>query len=390
MAYFLGFALLGWSFRLIFAVEAAPCKYNKNNVESEAGLDREYSFTNRGESAWGHGSGEERNSISPVLLTVLVTLILAVLYQCMRFLRQVAMALEGHYEATYEGQSNSSDAIISIMEDQSGNYRNSDTYQWNQMVTEQGAYASKPLVTLVNDLSDFVEKIFQRLDTSVQGAGHYEVIANYFGFDVFEIRSRFEKCVGGPSRAMIEAIVVRHPEFTVEKFARVVEEKARRKDVAGLLRKYDRDSQKGDYDAMFEGQSSQPENSGDPIIQICVEDSSGHCKESGANASKPLESLSNDFSDFVEKIFRRLDTRIEGAGHYEVIANYFGFDVFDIRSRFEKSDGGPSRAMIEAIVVRHPELTVEKFARVVEEKARRKDVAHLLRAYDRHVLKKSV
>ena len=103
-----------------------------------------------------------------------------------------------------------------------------------------------------------------------------------------------------------------------------------------------------------------------------------------------MESLSNDFSDFVEKIFRRLDTRIEGAGHYEVIANYFGFDLFDIRSRFEKSDGGPSRAMIEAIVVRHPELKVEKFARVVEEKARRKDVAHLLRAYDRNVLKESV
>ncbi|XP_044176362.1 uncharacterized protein LOC114947834 isoform X1 [Acropora millepora] len=59
------------------------------------GLDREYSFTNRGGSAWGHGSGEEGSSISPVLLTVLVTLILAVLYQCMRFLRQVAIALEG-------------------------------------------------------------------------------------------------------------------------------------------------------------------------------------------------------------------------------------------------------------------------------------------------------
>ena len=108
------------------------------------------------------------------------------------------------------------------------------------------------------------------------------------------------------------------------------------------------------------------------------------------SASKPLESLTNDFSDFVEKIFRRLDTRIKGTGHYEVIAYYFGFDLFDIRSGFEKSDGGPSRAMIEAIVVRHPELTVEKFARVVEEKARRKDVAHLLRAYDRYALKESV
>ena len=78
---------------------------------------------------------------------------------------------------------------------------------------------------------------------------------------------------------------------------------------------------------------------------------------------------------------------MRGAGHYEVIANYFGFDLFETRSKFEKSDGGPSRAMIEAIVVRNPKLTVEKFARVVEEQARRKDVADLLRKYDRDLLK---
>ena len=103
---------------------------------------------------------------------------------------------------------------------------------------------SKPLESLVNDFSDSVENIFRRLDTRIQGAGHYEVIASYFGFDIFEI-NLFDKSVRGSSRAMIEAIVVRDTELTVEKFARVVEEKARRKDVADLLRKYDRDSQKG-------------------------------------------------------------------------------------------------------------------------------------------------
>ena len=91
----------------------------------------------------------------------------------------------------------------------------------------------------MNDLSDFAERIFQRLDTPIQGCGHYEVIAKYFGFSIFCLRSMFEKSVDSPSRAMIEAIVVRHPELTVEKFARVVEQKARRKDVADLLRKYD-------------------------------------------------------------------------------------------------------------------------------------------------------
>ena len=104
--------------------------------------------------------------------------------------------------------------------------------------------------------------------------------------------------------------------------------------------------------------------------------------------STPLESLvHDDLSDSVEKICRRLDTRIQGAGDYKVIAHYFGFDLFDVRAGFEKSVGGPSRAMIEAIVTRHPELTVENFARVVEERAHRKDVAELLRAYDRDSLK---
>ena len=73
--------------------------------------------------------------------------------------------------------------------------------------------------------------------------------------------------------------------------------------------------------------------------------------------------------------------------HYEVIAQHLGFDAFVIKSGFEESVDGPSRAMIKAIVVRHPELTVEKFARVVEEKAYRKDVAHLLRAYGRDSMK---
>ena len=96
------------------------------------------------------------------------------------------------------------------------------------------------------------------------------------------------------------------------------------------------------------------------------------------------------FLIFVEKTFERLDTRIQETGHYEVIANYFGFDLFDIRSRFEKSVFGPSRAMIEAIVIRHPEITVKIFVKVVEEKARRSDVADLRRAYDLDLLKESV
>ena len=97
-----------------------------------------------------------------------------------------------------------------------------------------------------------------------------------------------------------------------------------------------------------------------------------------------MESLVHDLSNSVDKIFQRLDTRLQGAGHYdyEIIAYHFGYDYFEIRSKFEKCDGSPSRAMLEAIAVRYPELTVEEFARVVEAKTPRKDVVHLLRAYD--------
>lgn len=52
------------------------------------------SFTNIGGSAWDHGSGEERNSISQWLTKLRKTIVLAVLlHQCMWFL--VTIELEG-------------------------------------------------------------------------------------------------------------------------------------------------------------------------------------------------------------------------------------------------------------------------------------------------------
>ena len=92
----------------------------------------------------------------------------------------------------------------------------------------------------------------------------------------------------------------------------------------------------------------------------------------------------------MEDIYECLDTPIQGAGHYEVIGKYFGFTIYTIRSKFEKSYCGPSGAMIEAIATRQPELTVESFAVVVEEQAGRSDVALLLRKYDLDSLKEYV
>ena len=54
------------------------------------------SVTNIGGCAWEHRSGEERNSISQVLLKAAVTIVLTVvLHLAMRFLSRLTIVLEG-------------------------------------------------------------------------------------------------------------------------------------------------------------------------------------------------------------------------------------------------------------------------------------------------------
>ena len=99
---------------------------------------------------------------------------------------------------------------------------------------------SKPLVDLVNDSSDSLEKICNNFDTPIRGLGNYEDVAKYYDYDVFKIKAKFETSPDGPSKALILAMIGEHPRVTVENFARVVEKQARRKDVAILLREFDR------------------------------------------------------------------------------------------------------------------------------------------------------
>lgn len=152
----------------------------------------------------------------------------------------------GQFRCTFEltaGDATSQICVrTSIDEDPFASYKESGTCESHQMVSGRGARASKPLLSLVNDYSKLVEDIYEHLDTPIQGAGHYEGIAKYFGYSVFTIRSKFERSWGSPSRAMIEALTAWQPKLTVESFAVVMEKQAGRKDVALLLRKYDCDS----------------------------------------------------------------------------------------------------------------------------------------------------
>ena len=92
---------------------------------------------------------------------------------------------------------------------------------------------------LVNDASDSLEKICQRLDTQLAGLGYYEDVAKYYHYDVFTVQSRFKTSSDSPSKALILAIIAEHPDVTVETFAKVVVKQTRREDVARLLREFD-------------------------------------------------------------------------------------------------------------------------------------------------------
>ena len=69
-------------------------------------------------------------------------------------------------------------------------------------------------------------------------------------------------------------------------------------------------------------------------------------------------------------------------GDYKAVAKFYGFDYYEVKSVLEKSEGGPSRALIESLAASHPDLTVEEFAAVVEEETNRIDVLKLLGEYD--------
>ena len=99
---------------------------------------------------------------------------------------------------------------------------------------------SKPLEDLVDDPSNSLDEICQRLDTPTPGLGNYENIAKHYGYKFSTVRSRFKTSPDGPSKALILAIIDEHPDVTVESFAKVVVKQARRNYVAKLLREFDR------------------------------------------------------------------------------------------------------------------------------------------------------
>ena len=97
--------------------------------------------------------------------------------------------------------------------------------------------------------------------------------------------------------------------------------------------------------------------------------------------SKLLSSLLDD-EPYLRAISERLDATLAGAGNYRAVAQSYDLNYYTISSVLEKYDKGPTTALIVRLAATHTELTVQEFAAVVRQKAKRKDVAELLEAYD--------
>ena len=97
--------------------------------------------------------------------------------------------------------------------------------------------------------------------------------------------------------------------------------------------------------------------------------------------SKLLSSLLDD-EPYLRAISVRLDTTLAGAGNYRAVAQYYGLNHYTISSVLEKNDRGATTSLIESLAATNTKVTVQEFAAVVRQKAKRKDVAELLEAYD--------
>ncbi|XP_078370099.1 uncharacterized protein LOC144653860 isoform X1 [Oculina patagonica] len=89
-----------------------------------------------------------------------------------------------------------------------------------------------------------------------------------------------------------------------------------------------------------------------------------------------------DCEDDLQNISVRLDTTMAGVGNYRAVAQHYGLSHYEISSVLEKHERGPTTALIENLAATKPELTVQEFASVVREKAKRKDVVEWLEVYD--------
>ena len=180
------------------------------------------------------------------------------------------------------------------------------------------------------------------------GAGNYRAVAQYSGRDHYKISSVLEKYDKGPTTALIERLAATHTNLTVQEFAAVLRQNAERKDVAELLEAYDSGKKLGD----------------DPLLE-----------------SELLSSLLDD-EPYLQAISELLDTTLAGAGNYRVVAQYYGLNHYTISAFLEKYDKGPTTALIVRLAATRTQLTVQEFAAVVRQKAKREDVAVLLEAYD--------
>lgn len=92
-----------------------------------------------------------------------------------------------------------------------------------------------------------------------------------------------------------------------------------------------------------------------------------------------MESTCGTFSEVCDQ----LDMEVKGCGNYYHVLRSFGVKHQRIKSRFEKSTGGPSAALFEYLKATKPALTVKEFIQVLQrKKIDRGDIVLTLMAFD--------
>ena len=183
---------------------------------------------------------------------------------------------------------------------------------------------SKLLSTLLDD-EPYLQAISELLDTTLARAGNYRAVAQYYGLNHYTISAVLEKYDKGPTTALIERLAATRTQLTVQEFAAVVRQKAKREDVAELLEAYDSGKKLGD----------------DPLLE-----------------SELLSSLLDD-EPYLQAISELLDTTLAGAGNYRAVAQYYGLNHYTISAFLEKYDKGPTTGLIVRLAATRTQLTVQ-------------------------------
>ncbi|XP_074621470.1 uncharacterized protein LOC141879988 [Acropora palmata] len=252
--------LLSIFFVTLFVKAREKCNHLRGgNSDVETGQSKETiavaetgeAFGSRKDTAWEEDEEERKGSKEPLLRKLEPVQRACAEERLNKASKELVAAEGGRTSGLLDEGLDQEEHGVGEREESKGEEEEEDDQQQEHGKLLQGAYCScqkekktekvsKPLGDLYNDSSDFLKKVCESLDNPIPGLGSCEDVAKHYRYDVVTARSRFQTSPGGPSDALISAIIAQFPDETVESLASVVVKQTRRQNVAKLLREFDR------------------------------------------------------------------------------------------------------------------------------------------------------